>query len=79
MYPLLKDGQTVLVTSGVDDIQPGKIIVFHHPFREMDCIKRVKKINPDGSVEVTGENIESEDAIGAIHPKDIVGKMMSVI
>lgn len=78
MYPLLKDGETVQIKPLNHDtgtVEPGEIIIFKHPFRPIDCVKRVKKVNGDGSVEVWGTNIESEDAIGSINRQAVIGKV----
>ena len=76
MYPLLKDGQFVQIKPFyhlTGTTKPGDVIVFQHPFRNLECVKKVKKINPDGSVVVAGVAIESEDMIGAIPRTAIIG------
>ena len=76
MYPLLKDGQFVQIKPFyhlTGTTKPGDVIVFQHPFRNLECVKRVTRKNSDGSVEVQGMSIESEDAIGPIPQRNILG------
>jgi signal peptidase I len=78
MYPTLKDGQIIEVTpllQRTSKLNVGDIVLFRHPFRKINCLKRVKKVFLDGSVEVKGENEESEDSIGKIKQKNIIGKI----
>ena len=75
MYPRLRDGQKVQVVPA-QALSQGDIVVFHHPFRSMISIKQIKRIVDDQAVEVCGTSTQSEDAIGLIHKKHIIGMVV---
>ena len=71
MHPILKDGDEVEIQKA-NEYKIGDVIAFHHPFRKIIAVKKIINLNTN-SVEVKGVNIESEDAIGAVPKKSIIG------
>lgn len=78
LYPILRDGQMVFIAHD-KPLQSQDIIIFQHPFRHILTIKQVRHIHDNGTMTIRGTTIESEDAIGAIPPTAIIGKVMSYI
>ncbi len=75
MHPLLKDGQIVEVDLNVANLKIDDIVIFRHPFRKIESVKKIIEIKDD-FVKVKGENVESEDAIGEIKKEDIIGRVI---
>ena len=75
MHPTLKNGQIVEVTTQ-KKYSVGDIIIFHHPFRKITCVKRIRSINPNNYMEVQGENLESESSLGSIPLINIICKVV---
>ena len=84
MFPYLKDGDLVFFKNykkGKSDPKPGQIIIFNHPFKNKNLIKRIKLVNRN-NIEVIGDNIEfSEDSykFGLVHNEKIIGIVTSKI
>lgn len=80
MAPKLNNGDYVLVNHFHPRIKVGHLVVVNHAtFRFM--IKRVKKINRNGSLWLTGENELSvkPEAMGWVPKTRIIGKVIFCI
>jgi len=79
MAPTLLDGDAVLIDPRAT-ILAGDIALAKHPYKQsVKILKRIDKINTDGSFELTGDNeVESTDSrtFGPILSKDILGKVV---
>ena len=77
MAPTLLDGHSVLIDPRAR-IEAGDIVLARHPYKQsVKILKRIDKINTDGSYELAGDNeAESTDSrtFGPILSKDILGK-----
>ena len=78
MLPSLKDGDIVFFKTykeGKSELKPGQIVIFSHPLKNINCIKRISVINPN-NIAVIGDNIEfSEDSnkFGLLNNEKIIG------
>ena len=65
MLPSLKEGDIVFFKNYRKDKsepRPGQIVIFNHPLKNKNLIKRINLVNQNG-IEVFGDNIEfSEDS-----------------
>jgi nickel-type superoxide dismutase maturation protease len=79
MAPTLLDGQAVLIDPRAR-IGAGDIVLARHPYKQsVKILKRIDRINTDGSCELAGDNeAESTDSrtFGPISSKDILGKVV---
>ena len=79
MAPTLLDGQAVLIDPR-GKIKAGDIVLANHPYKQsVKILKRIDKINANGSCELAGDNeAESTDSrtFGPILSKDILGKVV---
>jgi len=77
MFPILKEGDFVLINPHAD-LQIGDIVLARHPFKQsVKIIKRIAEILPGERYVLRGDNPpESSDSrsFGAIPAKDIIGK-----
>ena len=77
MAPTLVDGDAILITPHAR-IAVGDIVLARHPYKQsVKILKRVDKINADGSCDLAGDNPDqSTDSrtFGPIPSKDILGK-----
>jgi len=77
MEPTLLDGDAVLIDPRAT-IMGGDIVLANHPYKQsVKILKRINKINADGSCDLAGDNeAESTDSrtFGPILSKDILGK-----
>ena len=80
MNPTLKDGEVVLVDREAE-IEVGDIVVAKHPFeKNVEIVKRVKRINEQGNYFLIGDNLEdSNDSrhFGAVTREYIKGKVVA--
>jgi len=82
MLPYLKEGDIVffkIYKEGKSEPKPGQIVIFHHPRKNIICIKRINVVNQN-NIEVLGDNIEfSEDSnkFGSVKNKKIIGIVTS--
>ena len=82
MLPSLKEGDIVFFKNykeGELDPKPGQIVIFNHPLKNKNLIKRINLVNQN-SIEVFGDNIEfSEDSnkFGLVNNKKIIGIVTS--
>lgn len=80
MYPVLKNGDRVIVCSG-RQVAVGDIVLARHPFKSsVQLIKRVAEINDDGRYFLMGDNpIESSDSrsFGTLASDSIIGRVTS--
>ena len=76
MYPLLRDGQQVVVQPS-KKYQPGDIVVAHHPFqRDLKVIKQIREIR-DQKFRLQGINQEeSTDNFGLLPATKVIGKVI---
>ena len=78
MLPSLKEGDIVffkIYKEGKSELNPGQIVIFNHPIKNITCIKRINVVNQN-NIEVLGDNIEiSEDTnkFGLLNNKKIIG------
>lgn len=80
MSPLLKDGDKVFVKK-TKDIHKGDITVANHPYKKVQIIKKVSKVEGD-KITLKGANkSESSDSrsFGKIRKKDVIGVVTSKI
>src|SRR5262245_18533241 len=79
MPPALPDGSAVLIDQRAK-IDAGDIVRARHPYKQsVKILKRVDKINIDGTYELVGDNeAESTDSrtFGPIPLKEILGKVV---
>ena len=84
MLPYLKEGDIVFFKNyknGKSDPKPGQIVIFNHPFKNKNLIKRINLVNQN-NIEVIGDNIEfSEDSnkFGLVQNEKIIGIVTSKI
>ena len=82
MLPSLKEGDIVffkIFKEGKSKPKPGQKVIFHHPLKNIICIKRIRVVNQN-NIEVLGDNIEfSEDSnkFGLINNEKIIGIITS--
>ena len=82
MLPYLKEGDIVffkIYKEGKSEPKPRQIVIFHHPRKNIICIKRINVVNQN-NIEVLGDNIEfSEDSnkFGSVKNKKIIGIVTS--
>ena len=82
MLPSLKDGDVVFFKDykqGKSEPKPGQIVIFNHPFKNKNLIKRINIVNQN-NIEVLGDNLEfSEDSnkFGLVHNEKIIGIVTS--
>ena len=82
MLPSLKEGDIVFFKNykeGKSDPKPGQIVIFNHPLKNKNLIKRIISVNQN-NIEVIGDNIEfSEDSnkFGLISNEKIIGIVTS--
>ena len=84
MLPTLKESDIVFFkkyTKNKSLLIAGQIVIFHHPFKNIRLIKRIKNVSKN-SIEVLGDNIEySEDSnkLGLINKEKVIGIVTSKI
>tara|TARA_B100000579_G_C22711872_1_gene794977 strand:- start:512 stop:856 length:345 start_codon:yes stop_codon:yes gene_type:complete len=83
MEPVLKSGDLVFYEpiSNKSCLSKGDIIIFNHPIRKINLIKRISEIKVSG-IEVSGDNINfSDDSnyFGLINKETIIGVVTSHI
>ena len=82
MLPSLKEGDILFFKNykeGKSDTKPGQIVIFNHPLKNKNLIKRINLVNQN-SIEVYGDNIEfSEDSnkFGLVNNEKIFGIVTS--
>ena len=82
MLPSLKDGDIVFFKNyreGKSEPRPGQIVIFIHPFKNKNLIKRISLVNHN-NIEVFGDNIQfSEDSnkFGLVQNEKIIGIVTS--
>ena len=82
MLPSLKEGDIVLFKiykKGKSEHKAGQIVIFNHPLKNKNLIKRINSVNQN-NVEVVGDNNEfSEDSnqFGLINNEEIIGIVTS--
>ena len=82
MLPSLKEGDIVFFKNykeGISYLKPGKIIIFHHPFKNKNLIKRINLVNHN-NIEVIGDNqgfSEDSNKFGLISNEKIIGIVTS--
>ncbi len=80
MYPILKNGEAVLVDKKAE-IKVGDIVIAKHPIEQVsEIVKRVQKINERGHYFLVGDNLEdSNDSrnFGAVTREYIKGKVVA--
>ncbi len=86
MSPLLNDGDEVLVNmkAYVESApQMGDLVLSRHPLkRDLHIIKKVERMEPDGSLHLHGINhLESTDSrsFGAVGVRSILGRVVSIV
>tara|TARA_Y100001970_G_scaffold152586_1_gene186853 strand:- start:5050 stop:5346 length:297 start_codon:yes stop_codon:yes gene_type:complete len=84
MMPTLYDGDLVFFKKYSKEktiLKIGDIVIFHHPYKNIRLIKRVKAIK-EYSIEVTGDNKNSSNdskLFGFIQKEKIIGIVTSKI
>ena len=82
MLPSLKEGDIVFFKDykeGKSEPKLGQIVIFNHPRKNKNLIKRVNLVNQN-NIEVLGDNIEfSEDSnkFGLVNNEKIIGIVTS--
>ena len=87
MLPTLKESDIVFFkkyTKNKSLLNVGQIVIFHHPFKNIRLIKRIKNVSKN-SIEVFGDNIEysvDSNKLGLINKEKVIGivtsKMLNV-
>lgn len=82
MYPAYHNMQLVLLNKYDRDYREGDVIAFHCD--KLDCVlvKRIERINDDGTYYVLGDNIEKsvdsrDDRVGYVNKRNIIGKIVN--
>jgi phage repressor protein C with HTH and peptisase S24 domain len=81
MVPTLRDGDRVLVRIGERGLPVGRIVLVELPGRPLS-VKRLRSVEPDGSVQVEGDNpYGSTDsrAFGALPASAVKGVVLARI
>ena len=84
MLPTLKESDIVFFkkyTKNKSLLNVGQIVIFHHPFKNIRLIKRVKNVSKN-SIEVFGDNIALSDdssKFGLINNEKVIGIVTSKI
>ena len=82
MSPSLKEGDIVFFKNykkGKSDPKPGQIVIFNHPLKNKNLIKRINLVNQN-NIEVLGDNNKfSEDSnkFGLVNKEEIIGIVTS--
>ena len=82
MFPSFKEGDLIFFKNykeGKSLPQPGQIVIFNHPLKNKNLIKRINSVNQN-NIEVIGDNIKfSEDSnkFGLINNEKIIGIVTS--
>ena len=82
MLPSLEEGDIVFFKdfkNGKSDPKPGQIVIFNHPLKNKNLIKRINIVNQN-NIEVLGDNIAfSEDSnnFGLVNKEKIIGLVTS--
>ena len=82
MFPSFKEGDLVffkIYIRGKTELNPGQIVIFNHPLKNIICIKRVSVVNQN-NIGVLGDNIKfSEDSnkFGLLNNEKIIGIVTS--
>ena len=82
MLPSLKDSDIAffkIYKKGKSELKPGQIVIFNHPLKNINCIKRISVVNQN-NIEVLGDNIKfSEDSnkFGLVNKEKIIGIVTS--
>ena len=82
MLPSLKEGEIVFFKpykEGESEPKPGQLVIFNHPLKNINCIKRISVVNQN-NIKVLGDNIEfSEDSntFGLLNKEKIIGIVTS--
>ena len=82
MLPSLKEGDIAffkIYKKGKSKLKPGQIVIFNHPLKNINYIKRISVVNQN-NIEVLGDNIEfSEDSnqFGLLNNEKIIGIVTS--
>lgn len=78
MEPTLTPGDYIVINKLYRNVRHGDIVVMRHPYKSIDIVKRVDRI--EGSrVYIVGDNAEmSEDSrdFGPMECSSVVGKML---
>ena len=79
LWPEVQDGEYVLAARFpiLFRIRPGHLVVFRRPGGQV-LIKRVERIEPDGSYFVRGSHPESVDSreFGPVAPGNVIGRVV---
>lgn len=82
MSPTFVPGDRLLIDP-LGTIEVGDVIVIRHPFeKDIEMLKRVSKIEDDGSFFVLGDNPEESTdsrSFGSVSAKHLKGKAVSVL
>ena len=80
MYPRIRDGNYVFVSTRCDDLSAGDVVVFQHPYTNMRCIKKISAWKGE-KLFLVGENFESQDSrsFGVVSIKAVWGKVTHVL
>ena len=84
MVPSLNEGDIVffkVYKKGKSELKPGQIVIFIHPLKNINCIKRINVVYQN-NIEVHGDNIEfSEDSnkFGLLNNEKIIGIVTSKV
>jgi nickel-type superoxide dismutase maturation protease len=82
MLPNLKESDIVFFKKYKKNkslLKVGQIVIFHHPFKNIRLIKRVKNVS-ENSIEVFGDNIAFSDdsnKFGLINNEKVIGIVTS--
>ena len=84
MNPTLKENEIVFFkkyNKKKSLLKVGQIVIFHHPYKNIKLIKKIKSISKN-SIEVVGENIGYSDdssKFGLINDEKVIGIVTSKI
>lgn len=81
MYPAYHNMQLVILNKYDRDYKEGDVIAFHCD--QLDCVlvKRIERINDDGTYYVLGDNMEKsvdsrDNRVGHVRKRNIIGKIV---
>ena len=78
MEPELRDGELILIEP-TDALGVGDVVVRRHPFRNIDVVKHIGSIDPDGFLALSSPGGIDSEQFGRVSRGNVVGRVTSSI